>query len=77
VATLLLHLPGRHIAIAPAGLLALVPTSGTLIAVAIVITVAIMVSVGMFIVTTAVPVSTFGVRAGHQGHAQHEPEQKL
>src|SRR5256885_12937579 len=77
VATLLLHLPGWHIAVAPTLFLALVPTSGTLfIAIAIVVTVAIMVSVGMLVAVAPVSVSmsTFGVRAGHQRHAQHEHE---
>jgi ABC-type multidrug transport system fused ATPase/permease subunit len=84
VAALLLHLPGRHIAIAPAGLFTLVPASGTLVIVTVVIVVAIMVTVGVtvFIVvlvfiaaTTVAVLSAFGERTRGHRKAKHQSQQ--
>ena len=75
VTTLLLHLPGRHIAIAPPLLLAFIPTSRTLVVIiAVVVTVAIAVPIGMLVTVAAMAVSvaTFGVGAGRQGYAHYK-----
>jgi hypothetical protein len=80
VAALLLHLPRWNIAIAPAGLLAFVPTSRpVLVIITIVIVVAIMVAVGVavlvvvlvFVATMAVAVSAFRERNGGQSETKH------
>src|SRR5205823_9116260 len=65
MAAQLLHLSGRHIAVAPAGLLAFVPSRRTppvvavVIAIAIVLAVMIAVSLGMFIAIVTVVVGEF------------------
>src|SRR4051812_38189480 len=91
MATELLHLPRRDIAISPTFFLALVPSSRTLV-ITIVITITVVVAIGvtvviavfvfvlvLFVVVTAVAVAvaTLGVSAGRQGHAEDQRQQKL
>src|SRR5262249_3490010 len=80
VAAFLLHLTRRHVAIAPAFFLSLVPASGALVVVAILALVVVAIMMLVFVsvlVKAAVPMATFRVGRGRQGQAEHQSHEEL
>jgi hypothetical protein len=79
MAALLLRLPRRNVAVAPALFLSFVPAGGALAVVTIVVAVAVVVTVGVavFIVVLVVAVPAFGEGTRSERKAKHESKQKL